>query len=131
MTVIEQYSVPGMKRIKSIHFVGIGGSGMCGIAEVLINQGYEVSGSDLKDGESTLRLRSLGASISNKHDSKLVGNADLVVMSSAISIDNVEVKAARKHGIPVIQRAEMLGELMRYRHGIAIAGTMVKPQQLA
>ncbi len=123
MTVIEQYGVPGMKRIKSIHFVGIGGSGMCGIAEVLINQGYEVSGSDLKDGESTLRLRSLGASVSNKHDSKLVGNADLVVMSSAISKDNVEVKAARKHGIPVIQRAEMLGELMRYRHGIAVAGT--------
>ena len=123
MTVIDQYSVPGMKRIKSIHFVGIGGSGMCGIAEVLINQGYEVSGSDLKEGESTLRLRSLGASVSNKHDSKLVGSADLVVMSSAISKDNVEVRAARKHRIPVIQRAEMLGELMRYRHGIAVAGT--------
>ena len=123
MTVIEQYSVPGMKRIKSIHFVGIGGSGMCGIAEVLINQGYEVSGSDLKEGEATLRLRSLGASVSNEHDPKLVESADLVVVSSAISKDNAEVRAARKRRIPVIQRAEMLGELMRYRHGIAIAGT--------
>ena len=123
MTVIEQYSVPEMKRIKSIHFVGIGGSGMCGIAEVLINQGYEVSGSDLKEGEATLRLRSLGASVSNKHDPKLVESADLVVVSSAISKENAEVRAARKRRIPVIQRAEMLGELMRYRHGIAIAGT--------
>ena len=96
MTVIEQYSVPGMKRIKSIHFVGIGGSGMCGIAEVLINQGYEVSGSDLKEAEATLRLRSLGALVSNKHDPKLVESADLVVLSSAISKENAEVRAARK-----------------------------------
>ena len=123
MTVIEQYRVPGMKRIKRIHFVGIGGSGMCGIAEVLINQGYEISGSDLKEGEATMRLRSLGALVSHKHDPKLVHNSDLVVMSSAISKDNTEINTARNQGIPVIQRAEMLGELMRYRHGIAIAGT--------
>ena len=88
-----------------------------------INQGYEVSGSDLKEGEATLRLRSLGALVSNEHDPKFVESADLVVVSSAISKDNAEVRAARKRRIPVIQRAEMLGELMRYRHGIAIAGT--------
>ena len=123
MAITEQNRIPGMKRIKNIHFVGIGGSGMCGIAEVLLNQGYIISGSDIKEGEATARLNSLGALISNKHDPKLVQNADLVVMSSAIPAENVEILAARVEGIPVIQRAEMLGELMRYRYGIAIAGT--------
>ena len=123
MAITEQNRIPGMKRIKNIHFVGIGGSGMCGIAEVLLNQGYIISGSDIKEGEATARLNSQGALISNKHDPKLVQNADLVVMSSAISAENVEILAARVEGIPVIQRAEMLGELMRYRYGIAIAGT--------
>ena len=123
MTRIEQYRVPEMKRIKAIHFVGIGGSGMSGIAEVLSNQGYKISGSDVKASEVTLRLVGQGASIHYRHDAGFVSNTDLVVVSSAIGDDNVEIASARARGIPVIQRAEMLGELMRYRHGIAIAGT--------
>jgi len=123
MTRIEQYRVPEMKRIKAIHFVGIGGSGMSGIAEVLSNQGYKISGSDVKASEVTQRLIGQGASIYYEHDARLVSDADLVVVSSAIADDNAEIAAARAQGIPVIQRAEMLGELMRYRHGIAIAGT--------
>ena len=123
MTKIERYEVPAMKRVKAVHFVGIGGSGMSGIAEVLSNQGYEISGSDVKTSEVTRRLALNGASIFSKHDANLVDHADLLVVSSAIADDNVEVSAAKAKGIPVIQRAEMLGELMRYRHGIAIAGT--------
>ena len=123
MTKIKYYEVPAMKRIKTVHFVGIGGSGMSGIAEVLSNQGYKISGSDLSTSEVTKRLGLKGASISSRHDASIVDHADLVVVSSAIANDNVEVSAAKAKGIPVIQRAEMLGELMRYRHGIAIAGT--------
>ncbi len=123
MTRIEQYRVPEMRRIKAIHFVGIGGSGMSGIAQVLLNQGYKISGSDLKASEVTRKLEVGGATILHKHDAALVNDIDLVVVSSAISNDNIEIVAARARGIPIIQRAEMLGELMRYRHGIAIAGT--------
>ena len=123
MAETEQYRVPEMKRIKAIHLVGIGGSGMSGIAEVLLNQGYNISGSDVRANESTRRLSSQGALIYFKHDASFVDQIDLVVVSSAIAKDNVEVVAAKLKGIPVIQRAEMLGELMRYRHGIAVAGT--------
>jgi len=117
------YQVPEMRRIRRIHFVGIGGAGMCGIAEVLLNQGYAISGSDLKVSPATERLRSLGATIRIGHDAAAVRTCDVVVVSSAIHPANPEVAAAHERRIPVVRRAEMLGELMRYRHGIAIAGT--------
>ncbi len=117
------YQVPEMGRIRRIHFVGIGGVGMCGIAEVLLNQGYQISGSDLHASASTARLIALGASVSIGHDASLVVDCDVLVVSSAIDTANPEVAAARQRRIPVVRRAEMLGELMRYRHGIAIAGT--------
>jgi len=117
------YSVPEMGRIRHIHFVGIGGAGMCGIAEVLLNQGYCVSGSDIKASGATQRLQQKGARIFIGHDASQVEHADVVVSSSAVSEDNPEVLAARAGSTPVIPRAEMLGELMRYRHGIAVAGT--------
>ena len=123
MSEIMRYAVPEMGRVRRIHFVGIGGAGMCGIAEVLLNQGYLVSGSDLHAGGTTARLQSLGARIFIGHDAAHVGSADVVVISSAVTPDNPEVVCAHQHRIPVIPRAEMLGELMRYRHGIAIAGT--------
>ena len=112
-----------MRRVRHIHFVGIGGAGMCGIAEVLLNQGYAVSGSDLKAGGVTQRLADLGAIIYLGHDERHVVGKDVVVVSSAVAVDNPEVCAAHSLRIPVVPRAEMLGELMRYRHGIAIAGT--------
>ena len=112
-----------MRRIKGIHFVGIGGAGMCGIAEVLLNQGYEISGSDMQGSEVTKRLSTLGARVSIGHDASHLTGADVVVTSSAIADDNPELLAARQARIPVVRRAEMLGELMRYRHGIAVAGT--------
>jgi UDP-N-acetylmuramate--alanine ligase len=112
-----------MGRTRTIHFVGIGGAGMAGIAEVLINLGYDVRGSDLKLTAVTDRLRSLGAQIAEGHAAGHVTDADVVVVSSAVAADNPEVLAARARRIPVIQRAEMLGELMRFRYGIAIAGT--------
>ena len=112
-----------MRRVRAIHFLGIGGSGMSGIAEVLINQGYEVSGSDLNASTVTDRLRSLGATIFIGHDRKNVKNRDVVVVSSAIDAQNEELVEAHIRRIPVIPRAEMLGELMRYRYGIAVAGT--------
>ncbi|MEQ8693593.1 MAG: UDP-N-acetylmuramate--L-alanine ligase [Pseudomonadales bacterium] len=118
-----EYQVPEMGRIRHIHFIGIGGAGMCGIAEVLLNQGYEVSGSDARAGESTERLAGKGATIAIGHDAGHVAHADVVVTSSAIGADNVELMAALAARTPVVPRAEMLGELMRYRHGIAIAGT--------
>jgi len=117
------YSVPEMRRIKNIHFVGIGGAGMCGIAEVLSTQGYSISGSDLKSGVTTERLASLGIKIFIGHHAENIETADVVVISSAVSNENAEVKAAREKRLPVVRRAEMLGELMRYRHGIAVAGT--------
>ena len=112
-----------MRRIHCIHFVGIGGSGMSGIAEVLVNLGYAVQGSDLKAGESTRRLESLGARVMVGHRAENVAGADVVVVSSAINTENPEVAQALAQRIPVVKRAEMLGELMRFRYSIAVAGT--------
>ncbi|MGI9245096.1 MAG: UDP-N-acetylmuramate--L-alanine ligase [Steroidobacteraceae bacterium] len=112
-----------MRRFERLHFVGIGGSGMSGIAEVLLNLGYAVQGSDLRHGESTRRLESLGARIMIGHAAGNVAAADVVVVSSAIDAANPEVADALARRIPVIQRAEMLGELMRFRYSIAVAGT--------
>jgi UDP-N-acetylmuramate--alanine ligase len=117
------YTVPEMRRIRCIHFIGIGGAGMCGIAEVLLNQGYVVTGSDLQVSSNTQRLEDLGADINIGHNGEGASKWDVVVVSSAIADDNPELKLAFEHRIPVVQRAEMLGELMRYRHGVAIAGT--------
>lgn len=110
-------------RTKKIHFVGIGGIGMSGIAEVLINLGFTVTGSDMKLSSLTNNLKKLGARISEGHNSNNVEDADVVVYSSAVKKDNVEVKYAASCKIPVIRRAEMLGELMRMKQGIAVAGT--------
>jgi UDP-N-acetylmuramate--alanine ligase len=112
-----------MRRIHLIHFVGIGGSGMGGIAEVLLNLGYEVQGSDLKSNPVTLRLASLGARIFLGHAAEHLGKADVVVVSSAVDRANPELAAALASRIPVVPRAEMLGELMRFRYSIAVAGT--------
>jgi len=113
-----------MKHIvQQIHFIGIGGAGMSGIAEVLLNLGYQVSGSDLAESVSTQRLKTLGAVIHIGHDPKNIGTAEAVVISTAVAGNNPEVLAARAAKIPVIQRAVMLGELMRLKQGIAIAGT--------
>lgn len=112
-----------MRRIRRIHFVGIGGAGMSGIAEVLLGLGYQVSGSDLREGPATLHLRHLGAEIAIGHAVANVQGAQVVVISSAVASANVEVVAAREQRIPVISRAEMLAELMRFRYGIAVAGT--------
>ena len=109
-------------KIQRIHFVGIGGIGMSGIAEVLLNLGYKISGSDLKSSAVTQRLAGLGAQTFEGHQAANISSADVVVTSSAISIDNSEVTEARRLHIPVIQRAEMLAELMRLKYGIAIAG---------
>lgn len=114
---------PDMRRIKRIHFVGIGGSGMCGIAEVLLNQGYTISGSDIGHNSSITRLAAGGVEIFYGHSESNIDGADVVVNSSAVGVDNVEIKRAHATGIPVVRRAEMLAELMRYRHGIAVAGT--------
>ncbi len=110
------------KRIKHIHFVGIGGIGMSGIAEVLLNLGYRVSGSDMKESDTTARLRKLGGVISIGHNAGNITSPHVVVISSAVKNDNVEVLAAREKQIPVIPRAEMLAELMRLKYGVAIAG---------
>lgn len=112
-----------MGRIKRIHFVGIGGVGMAGIAEVLLSEGYQISGSDISDNALTKRLRSQGATIYPNHQATNVQEADVVVRSSAVDLENPELIAARQLHIPIVPRAEMLGELMRFRYGIAIAGT--------
>lgn len=117
------YQVPEMRRIRNIHFVGIGGAGMCGIAEVLKNQGYEVSGSDIRRGVVTDRLESLGVKVFIGHTERNSDDADVVVVSTAVANDNPEVVAARNRRVPIVPRAEMLAEIMRYRHGIAVAGT--------
>lgn len=114
--------IPEMRRINHIHFVGIGGAGMCGIGEVMHNQGYTVSGSDIKASAVTERLEKMGVQVFIGHDSKNIANADVVVVSSAIDRANPEIQAALTARIPVVRRADMLGELMRYRHGIAVAG---------
>ena len=110
-------------KVRRIHFVGIGGSGMSGIAEVLVNQGYEVSGSDLAENAATRRLAQLGAKVRLNHASANVQGADVVVVSTAVGADNPEVIAARERRIPVVPRALMLAELMRLKQGVAIAGT--------
>jgi len=114
---------PEMRRIRRIHFVGIGGVGMCGIAEVLLNLGYQVSGSDLKASAVTERLRAFGAEVFIGHRAENAARADVLVVSSAVNVSNPEVATALERRIPVVRRAEMLAELMRYRHGIAVAGT--------
>jgi UDP-N-acetylmuramate--alanine ligase len=119
---LENIVIPEMRRIRRIHFIGIGGAGMCGIAEVLLNQGYDISGSDLREGPVVERLRSFGAHVAVGHSAENVNHVDVVVVSTAIDPNNPELLAARENRIPVVRRAEMLAEIMRYRHGIAIAG---------
>lgn len=115
--------IPEMRRIKHIHFVGIGGAGMCGIAEVLKNQGYKVSGSDIKASKTTAQLEENGIKVYIGHAVENIQGANVIVVSTAIDTENLEIKTAIENRIPVVRRAEMLGELMRYRHGIAVAGT--------
>lgn len=113
----------GMRRIRKVHFVGIGGAGMSGIAEVLINLGYTVSGSDLASNAVTQRLIELGAQVFTGHRAENVAGRDCIVVSSAVTEDNPELITAREARLPVVPRAEMLAELMRFRYGIAVAGT--------
>ncbi len=110
-------------KIKHLHFVGIGGSGMSGIAEVMLNLGYQVSGSDLGENAATARLTAQGAKVIKGHDAANIAGADAVVVSTAVKADNPEVVAAREAHIPVVPRAQMLAELMRLKQGIAVAGT--------
>jgi UDP-N-acetylmuramate--alanine ligase len=117
------FNIPEMRRIRRIHFIGIGGAGMCGIAEVLLNQGYSITGSDPVESNNTKRLKKLGAQVFHQHTANNILGVDVVVASTAIAEDNVEVEAARSRRIPVVPRAEMLAELMRFRHGVAVAGT--------
>jgi UDP-N-acetylmuramate--alanine ligase len=112
-----------MRRIRCIHLVGIGGAGMGGIAEVLLNLGYQVTGSDPAQNAMTDHLKKLGIVVFNAHEAKNIENADVVVVSSAVSPQNIELMSARERRIPIVQRATMLGELMRFKQGIAIAGT--------
>lgn len=119
----NQCLLPRMAQVENIHFVGIGGAGMCGIAEVLHNQGYKITGTDAADGSAVQHLRSLGVDVRIGHLVEHILDADVVVSSTAIRDDNPEIIAANKNQIPVIPRAMMLAELMRFRHGIAIAGT--------
>ena len=111
------------RRIKHVHFVGAGGIGMCGLAELLHNQGYRVSGSDLRDGPTLERLRSLGIEVQLGHSAENLGSVDVVVYSSAVPPHNPELREAERRGIPVIPRAEMLAESMRMKEGIAVAGS--------
>jgi len=127
MSTTSRKSLPRMDnpmgRVRRVHFVGIGGAGMGGIAEVLLNLGYEVSGSDLHENAVTMRLAALGADVALGHAADNVRGCDVVVVSTAVHSDNPEVTAAREARIPVVPRAEMLAELMRFRFGIAVAGT--------
>src|SRR5437870_13705697 len=115
------------KRYQQIHFVGIGGAGMSGIAEILLNLGYRVTGSDHRRNEAVERLETLGAKILLGHEASHVEGAHVVVYSSAVSRDNVEVQVARQRAVPTIPRAEMLAALMRLNHRLAVAGTRGKP----
>ncbi|WP_346351087.1 UDP-N-acetylmuramate--L-alanine ligase [Oceanimonas sp. AH20CE76] len=115
--------IPEMRRVRRIHFIGIGGAGMGGIAEVLANEGYAITGSDIAYNPVTDRLQAMGATIFLGHDAQQVAGASVVVVSTAINADNPELLAARDLRIPVVRRAEMLAELMRFRHGVAVAGT--------
>ena len=110
-------------KVQRVHFVGIGGSGMSGIAEVLITQGYSVTGSDMKEGQAVKRLRKLGGTIFIGHDPAHILGAHVVVKSTAVPMSNPEISAAESAQIPVIPRAEMLAELMRMKYGLAVAGT--------
>ncbi|MEM0953537.1 MAG: UDP-N-acetylmuramate--L-alanine ligase [Pseudomonadota bacterium] len=123
MAAEDVFQVPEMRRINRIHMIGVGGAGMSGIAEVLMNLGYAVSGSDMRDSVVTKRLAGMGIALSIGHHADNVADADVVVISSAVQTDNPELLAARQARVPVVRRAEMLAELMRYRHGIAVAGT--------
>ncbi len=116
-------TVPLMHKVKRIHFIGIGGAGMCGIAEVLRNEGYTVTGSDIAKSKVTERLENLGIIVFIGHAAENVNGSSVVVVSSAIHEDNPEIIQARTLHIPVVRRAEMLGELMRYRNGVAVSGT--------
>ncbi|MBI2786189.1 MAG: UDP-N-acetylmuramate--L-alanine ligase [Legionella longbeachae] len=118
-----QFISSRMGCVEQIHFVGIGGVGMCGIAEVLHNQGYRITGSDVGEGSTVQRLKSLGIPVYKGHRAEHINGADVVVRSSAVGMENPEVLAAREQMIPVIPRAAMLAELMRFKHGIAVAGT--------
>lgn len=113
----------GMRRIKTIHFIGVGGVGMSGIAEVLANLGYTVTGSDLHKNSGTERLSNLGIKVAYSHIAENVADCDAVVVSTAVPANNIEVITARQRRIPIVPRAEMLAELMRFKQGIAIAGT--------
>lgn len=115
--------VPEMRRVKSIHFVGIGGAGMGGIAEVLLNEGYQITGSDIGENQVVKRLKALGAQVAIGHDAANIKQASVIVVSTAIDQQNPEIVKARELRIPIVRRAEMLAELMRFRHGVAIAGT--------
>ena len=122
--IARPYAAHAMfRRSSRVHFVGIGGTGMCGIAEVLLNLGYEVSGSDIASNEAIFRLRGLGAKVVPGHREENVAGADVLVYSSAVTGENVEVAEARRRKIPVIRRAEMLAELMRMKYGVGVAGT--------
>jgi UDP-N-acetylmuramate--alanine ligase len=115
--------IPEMRRIRQVHFIGIGGAGMSGIAEVLLNQGYSITGSDLRESRVTSRLVAMGMQVFIGHHEDHVKEADVVVTSTAINDENPEIVFARANRIPLVPRAEMLAELMRYRHSIAVAGT--------
>ncbi|MGI1678444.1 MAG: UDP-N-acetylmuramate--L-alanine ligase [Cellvibrionaceae bacterium] len=115
--------IPEMRRIRRIHFIGIGGAGMSGIAEVLHNQGYDISGSDLKESGVTLRLEEMGIKVFIGHQVTNIVDVDVVVASTAVDESNPEIVGSKEQRIPIVRRAEMLAELMRYRHGIAVAGT--------
>ncbi|KXX63635.1 UDP-N-acetylmuramate--L-alanine ligase [Marichromatium gracile] len=118
-----QHTAANMGRVRRLHFIGIGGAGMSGIAELMANLGYEVSGSDLRESEVTRRLAGLGVEIHVGHRAEQVVDVDAVVVSTAIDEDNPEIRAARAARIPIVRRAEMLAELMRFYYGVAVAGT--------
>ena len=117
------------KRYQQIHFVGIGGVGMSGIAEILLTLGYRVTGSDRRRNETVERLEQMGAKVFIGHEASHVEGAHVVVYSSAISRDNVELQTAHNRQVPIIPRAEMLAELMRLKYGIAVAGTHGKDRK--
>lgn len=123
MDIMENFLSPRMGRVEHIHFVGIGGVGMCGIAEVLHNEGYRISGSDVAENKAIQSLKQLGIPVFLGHQATNIAGADVVVKSTAISAENPEIVAALSQRIPVIPRAAMLAELMRFRYGIAVAGT--------
>src|ERR1035437_10603878 len=112
-----------LKEVKNLHFIGIGGSGMNGLAEIFINLGYKVTGSDMKESENTMRIRNIGGKVFIGHDAKNVKDADIAIYSNAVPETNPEIVRARNMKIPVIPRAVMLDEVLRLKYGIAIAGS--------